>query len=720
MKKTSVLIIIYLMITVSVFPQSNSVDYNDYYRFPFSVGVEYQSLSPFADYASMYNIFDLSANLRWPILSKPVFQPSLRLGMMNFDNQDLTDPLKWDSTHWYGLLGMAYANRFQKNFEIGGELLAGVSQAIFQDLLPDVGTVGSLNLIVEAGARISLNPSYNMSIDIHPNLKYLHSFSYLTDYDGFILGIGFSASYRFGNDPDAPSAIIRSLKFSDIEVPDLFAAMQSYYVTTPLGSVTITNPEKYDLENLEVSFFQAGFMDTPTPAASFPILAAGESIGIPLYASFNRDVFSVEGITPLTGEIIAEYTSRGKPAQQKVSVTYDLYDKTSMVWDDDRKVAAFITPADSALRNYSSFIRQSCRESTIPAYSESMQFAIQAFHALGEIGCLYQVDPTLPFTQAQENKMVVDSISLPRTTLKNITGDCDDLTVLYCSLMETVGIESAFITVPGHIYASFNTKIPAREFGKINPDRKMTISIDGELWVPVEITMIGKTGFLEAWRTGIEEWTRYNNEVAMRAFYKTRESQELYRPVGLTETDLGLQYGSSEAINHSFQLDMDKIIGGVVAEYVDKANTSGRKQDYNRLGIAYAQFQRYSQAKAAFKKVIELDPEYTSARINLGNLQFLQENYKKAVESYEAVYKKLEANGKGESSTALKVLINLARAKYVLEQFDMADTYFLKAKNIDPVQTEKYSYLAAAGSVGNGRASEEPVMKEAIIFVEDE
>ncbi|MCK5674487.1 MAG: tetratricopeptide repeat protein, partial [Spirochaetales bacterium] len=388
-------------------------------------------------------------------------------------------------------------------------------------------------------------------------------------------------------------------------------------------------------------------------------------------------------------------------------------------WDDDRKVAAFITPADSALRNYASFIRQSCRDSTIPAYSEPMQFAVQVFHALGEIGCLYQVDPTLPFTEVQENLMVVDSISLPRNTLKNITGDCDDLTVLYCSLLETVGINTAFITIPGHIYAAFNTKVPARDFGKIHPDRKMTISIDGELWVPVEITMIGKTGFLEAWRTGVEEWTRYDNETSVRAFYKTRESQELYRPVGLTETDLGLQYGSSDAIDRDFNRDMDKIISGVVAEYVNTAATSGRKQDYNRLGIIYAQFQRYNQAETAFNKVISLDPEFTGARINLGNLQFLKENYKKAVTSYEIVIEKLEAKNRGESSTALKVLINLARASYMLEQFDEADSYFSKARNIDPEKTEEYSYLASAGDSGTGRAAEEPVMKESIIFVEE-
>lgn len=719
MRKTVGFTLLILFISEFCFAQNTSVDYNDYYRFPLSIGIEYQNLSPFADYASGYNIFDLSVNLRWPIPSKPVFQPSLRLGMMNFDNQDLTEPLKWDSTHWYGLLGLAYANRFQKNFEIGGELMAGISQAVFPNLLPEVGTVGSLNLLIEAGARISLNPSFNMSIDIHPNLKYLHSFSYLNDYDGFILGIGFSASYRFGEDPDAPSAIIRSLKFSETDIPDLFAAMQSYYVDNALGSVKVTNSEKHDIQDLEISFFQAGFMDTPTPAASIPVLSGGESIDIPIFASFNREVFTVEGITPLTGEIIATYTSRGRPAEQRISVTYDLYDKTSMVWDDDRKVAAFITPADSALRNYASFIRQSCRESTIPAYSEPMQFAVQVFHALGEIGILYQVDPTLPFTEVQGNLMVVDSISLPRTTLKNITGDCDDLTVLYNSLLETVGIETAFITTPGHIYAAYNTKVPTRDFGKIHPDRKMTISIDGELWVPVEITMIGKTGFLEAWRTGVEEWTRYDNETSLRAFYKTRESQELYRPVGLTETDLGLQYGSSEAIDRDFNKDMDKIISQVLADYVNTASTSGRKQDYNRLGIVYAQFQRYSQAETAFNKVISLDPEVTGARINLGNLQFLKENYAGAVKSYDTVFKKLEAKNRGDSSTALKVLINLARASYMLEQFEKADSYFSKAKNIDPSKTEEYAYLASAGGSGTGRAAEEPVMKESIIFVEE-
>ena len=87
---------------------------------------------------------------------------------------------------------------------------------------------------------------------------------------------------------------------------------------------------------------------------------------------------------------------------------------------------------------------------------------------------------------------MVDSISLPRDTLRRITGDCDDLTVLYNSVLEAAGTETGFITVPGHIYAAFNTHIPARKFRDVHPDREMTLNVDGELWIPVEITLVGR------------------------------------------------------------------------------------------------------------------------------------------------------------------------------------------------------------------------------------
>jgi hypothetical protein len=267
-------------------------------------------------------------------------------------------------------------------------------------------------------------------------------------------------------------------------------------------------------------------------------------VGLP--ASFNAEVFATEGVTPLTGEVIVAYKSRGRPAEQRQPVSYDLYDKSAIVWDDDRKIAAFVTPADSAIRNYATFIRKAAGEEELPGYPTAVQFAAQAFAALGELGTVYQPDPVTPFTVVQGGKRAVDSVNLPRETLRRGSGDCDDLSALYSSLLESVGLRTAFITTPGHIYVALDTQAPSAAFTRVHPERSLSIPYNGTLWIPVEVTLIGRRGFLEAWRQGAEEYARYEGQADKRGFHPTAAAQEVYRPVGLRETDLGLQYGSRE------------------------------------------------------------------------------------------------------------------------------------------------------------------------------
>ena len=42
-----------------------------------------------------------------------------------------------------------------------------------------------------------------------------------------MFSIGFAGSYRFGQDPDAPGSVIRSVRFDKLAIPPVFAAMQS-------------------------------------------------------------------------------------------------------------------------------------------------------------------------------------------------------------------------------------------------------------------------------------------------------------------------------------------------------------------------------------------------------------------------------------------------------------------------------------------------------------
>ncbi len=717
--KIIICILLFILPLFSISSQEKT-DYNQFYAFPVSIGVDYIGLSPFVDYGFDATLTEISGIVRYPIPAMPQLQPTLRAGILSFVDLNRDEPDKWNHTHYFGSLGALWSNRFSKSFELSGELSVGLSEAVFPSIDPSGTSRGALNLLASAGIRASLDPSYNFSIDIHPTLKYM---KYIGDaqtfdlFDGFSFGVGFSGHYRFGTDPDAPQAIIRSIKFDIKRFPAVFAAMQSYYVTNPIGKISITNTEDFAIHDVDVSFFQAGFMDNPTKAVTIPEMKAGETVSVDIFASFNDAVFSKNGVTPLTGEIKVDYLWRNRPVNQVASVSYDLEDKTALTWDDDRKVGAFITSADSALRNYASAIKQYVKDDVVPNFSDALQAAIQIYYALGELGIIYQIDPTSPFTTAQENPQIVDSISIPRDTLTRLTGDCDDLTVTYTSLLETLGIETAFITVPGHIYAAFNTGVKSKDYRKIYNDKSMTLSIDGSLWVPVEITLIGTDDFLSAWRVGIMEFAAVADTPDQRHIIKTRDAQEVFRPVGLTETDLGLQYGSKSAIVKNFKRDMDKLIDNVIADYKDRAASSKRKRDFNKLGIIAAQFGRTATAEEAFNSALSLDRNYLNPQINLGNLYYMEEEYQEALRNFLGAERIMAEAGKQKSRVYPKILLNIARTYYELENYDRVADYYNRVNNIDPVLTAKYTYLH--GESGGSRGADAGAFSE-ILFVDEE
>ena len=96
MKRVVTFLLCLLVVSPTLRAQERSVDYNEYYRFPLSIGIEYQSLSPFTEYKKNYSIFEFATNILIPIPTVPSVQPYLRLGMMSFDSLDETYPEKWD------------------------------------------------------------------------------------------------------------------------------------------------------------------------------------------------------------------------------------------------------------------------------------------------------------------------------------------------------------------------------------------------------------------------------------------------------------------------------------------------------------------------------------------------------------------------------------------------------------------------------------------------
>ena len=107
-------------------------------------------------------------------------------------------------------------------------------------------------------------------------------------------------------------------------------------------------------------------------------------------------------------------------------------------------------------------------------------------------------------------------VQFPNQTFELKGGDCDDLSVGYSSLLESVGIQTALVDYKGngevrHVNLLFNTKLSPNQAKLLtNNDTKYFIreNPDGkdEIWLPVEVTSL--TGFETAWKLGAEKFNK--------------------------------------------------------------------------------------------------------------------------------------------------------------------------------------------------------------------
>jgi hypothetical protein len=107
-------------------------------------------------------------------------------------------------------------------------------------------------------------------------------------------------------------------------------------------------------------------------------------------------------------------------------------------------------------------------------------------------------------------------VQFPNQTFELKGGDCDDLSVGYSSLLESVGIQTALVDYKAngkvrHVNILFNTKLSPNQAKVLtNNDTKYFIreSVDGkdEIWLPVEATSL--TDFETAWKLGAEKFNK--------------------------------------------------------------------------------------------------------------------------------------------------------------------------------------------------------------------
>jgi tetratricopeptide (TPR) repeat protein len=366
-----------------------------------------------------------------------------------------------------------------------------------------------------------------------------------------------------------------------------------------------------------------------------------------------------------------------------------------------------VTASDPAVlvfsRNVNSFVRQKVRGE----FNQNLLSALAIFDALQLYGLTYSADPIPTLTR---NNQVADYIEFPRQTLQYKGGKCSDFSVLYAALLESVGIETAFITTPGHIFVAFSTGLTPDKADRLFSRPDELIARAEKSWIPVEVTE--SAGFLQAWQDGAREW-KENLAGRQAAFYAMHDAWKLYQPIGLPGTDVTPSLPDPEKIVQKYLEEMDRFvlreISSRVAELqsqIEKARDPRKPR--NSLGVLYARYGKLDLARREFEKLAAQE-EYFPALMNLGNLLYLDGQKEKALEYYNRAYTKDPENP--------GAILAVARASDDLGQFDRAKQLYAVLKEKDPALAQRFAYLGTPGTEGT-RAADVSDERSAVVWDE--
>ena len=335
----------------------------------------------------------------------------------------------------------------------------------------------------------------------------------------------------------------------------VFPVLYSWYENNSFGSVDITNNEDSSITDVTVSFFQPQYMAHAKECATFKRIERGESVSVDLVAFFNEQMLELIERTDTSSYIIVNYSRLGKKLSQSYALDVPVYGRNNMSWDDDRRAAVFVSSKDPAAMQFAKYTASIVRDNLRLDVPVNIQYALGIFEALNQFGINYVVDPSSAF-EDNVGTSSIDFLQFPYQTLMYRGGDCDDLSILVCSLFEAVGIDTAFITVPGHIYMAFNAGISADLARTTFRNTSEFIFIDDEVWVPLEITLSDE-GFYKACRYGAREWNTAN-VTGDAALYRMSDSWKIYQPISVPGASAYFSMPESDDITLAFNTAIDQ------------------------------------------------------------------------------------------------------------------------------------------------------------------
>lgn len=491
--------------------------------------------------------------------------------------------------------------------------------------------------------------------------------------------------------PVGPYLAVRDLRLQGI-MPSLYRS----YSIQPLGTMSIENTGTGILSEV-VIYASIPDLETGRRQVAVPrSIAAGRTVEAAIILPIAAAILGPAGARSATLELEISYSREGVSHSERINREMTILNRNSIQWSDDRRVGAFMTADDPELVAWGSGLVAAIDRRPTNLLTRNFLAAIQLFEALSLQGINYVVDPASAYEELSGDVYAIDYLRFPSETIASRAGDCDDLSVLYATLLETVGVRSAYITTPGHIFVAVALGIDPERARDLFADPEQLILTEDETWMPVETTLLSG-GFVRAWQTAALQWHRAAGEAR---FFESREAWRTYPPVSVTVASPGDPPGVA-----TVEIEVARRLAefrGIELEPQRAAIEEERArrpaaETANRLGVLHAEFGLFDEAAAYFDEAIS-DTGYVPALINRANIAALFGRTEE-VRSY------LERASAQEPANA-RVLLGLAFSYWRDGEQDEARRAYNRVVELRPALADRYPLFRDAGEASGGEGVE--------------
>ena len=492
------------------------------------------------------------------------------------------------------------------------------------------------------------------------------------------------------------------------ELEEVYASQKGRYATRPVGSVKLTSRVE-EPQAATLSIFVPGLMDAPTEREV--VVRPKQTQDVPVSAVFGNELLALAEDRAVQADVRLTYRHKNRTRVEKATTQFFVYRPGAISWEDTRAAAAFVTPSDPVVAEFARSVVAGRDQAFEGGPLRNVMTAMRMWNALSGYGLTYVPDPNTPFSAVSDTRNAVDQVQYPRGLLQSRTGDCDDMSVLYCAMLENVGIPTAFLDGPGHILMMFDAGVHPRNAIALSLSEDMYAIKDERVWIPVETTMIGKS-FVDAWEEGAAIWRRWQGAADFRVV-PVEEAWAEYVP-SLPETPApAITAPDAASIDKRFAVDVDSLKARQAAflrsrflEELDGGTKSGSldASKENELALVHALEGKFPEARAGWEKVLAAQPADVAALVNTGNLDLLEGDPGAALKRYDAALALERDPG---------VLLDQGLARWSSGDEDGADRSFEAALALlsDPAAAEALLGLpkAAAGQGSPKRLTAEEV-----------